>query len=46
VSPLVGNVGVDLNIVIRESLVRDLLPKLVEAGATGIVEYPLNKVVA
>jgi len=46
VSPLVGNVGVDLNIVIRESLVRDLLPKLVEAGATGIVEYPLNKVIA
>jgi len=46
VSTLVGNVGVDLNIVIRESLVRDLLPKLVNAGATGIVEYPLNKVIA
>jgi len=45
VSPLVGNAGVDLNLVIREDLVRDLLPKLVEVGATGIVEYPLSKVI-
>jgi ATP phosphoribosyltransferase len=25
--------------------VRDVLPRLKAAGATGIVEYPLNKVV-
>jgi ATP phosphoribosyltransferase len=25
--------------------VRDVIPKLKAAGATGIVEYPLNKVV-
>jgi hypothetical protein len=25
--------------------VRDLIPKLKAAGATGIVEYPLNKIV-
>jgi hypothetical protein len=24
---------------------RDLIPKLKEKGATGIVEYPLNKVI-
>jgi ATP phosphoribosyltransferase len=31
--------------VIAESVVRDLIPKLVEAGAQGIIEYPLNKVI-
>jgi len=25
--------------------VRDLIPKLKAVGATGIVEYPLNKIV-
>ncbi len=45
VSPLHGGGGVDLNLVIREKLVRDLIPNLISAGATGIVEYPLNKVV-
>ena len=29
-----------------EKIVRDLIPKLKEAGAKGIVEYPLNKVIA
>ncbi len=46
VSPLHGGTGVDLNLVIKEDLVRDLIPRLVGAGVTGIVEYPLNKVVA
>jgi len=45
ISPLHGEEGVDLNLVIREALVRDLVPGLLEAGATGIVEYPLNKVI-
>lgn len=30
--------------VIEEATVRDLIPKLIRAGAVGIVEYPLNKV--
>jgi ATP phosphoribosyltransferase len=25
--------------------VRDLIPKLLKAGAEGIIEYPLNKVI-
>jgi ATP phosphoribosyltransferase len=31
--------------VIDTSVVRDLIPKLVKAGAEGIIEYPLNKVI-
>lgn len=31
--------------VIDEHIVRDLIPKLKAAGAEGIIEYPLNKVV-
>lgn len=30
--------------VISEEVVRSLIPKLLKAGATGIIEYPLNKV--
>ena len=36
---------VSLEIVIDTSVVRDLLPRLVAAGAEGIIEYPLNKVI-
>jgi len=36
---------VALNTIIDETLVRDVIPKLKDAGATGIVEYPLSKVV-
>jgi ATP phosphoribosyltransferase len=35
---------VSVESVIAEAVVRDLIPELVEAGAEGIVEYPLNKV--
>lgn len=35
----------DLDVVIDEKLVRDLIPRLKKAGATGIVEYQLNKVI-
>jgi ATP phosphoribosyltransferase len=31
--------------VIDTSVVRDIIPKLLKAGAEGIIEYPLNKVV-
>lgn len=31
--------------IIEEHVVRNLIPKLKEAGAEGIIEYPLNKVI-
>jgi len=31
--------------IIAEAVVRDLIPKLLQAGASGIVEYPLNKII-
>ena len=34
-----------VNTIIDESTVRDIIPRLKEAGAQGIVEYPLNKIV-
>ncbi len=37
---------VDVDTVVDEKTVRDLIPKLKKAGAKGIVEYPLNKVIA
>ena len=36
---------ISLEIVVDTAVVRDLLPKLVAAGAEGIIEYPLNKVI-
>ncbi len=34
-----------INTIIDEDLVRDLIPELKDAGAEGIVEFPLNKIV-
>ncbi len=34
-----------LEVIIDEKVVRDMIPKLKMAGATGLVEYPLNKVI-
>ena len=34
-----------VNTILDETLVRTILPRLKEAGAQGIVEYPLNKIV-
>ena len=31
--------------VVAEATVRDLIPRLIKAGALGIIEYPLNKVI-
>ncbi len=45
VSPLADEKWVALEIVVAEKTVRDILPRLKRAGAEGIVEYPLNKVV-
>jgi ATP phosphoribosyltransferase len=36
---------VAINTVVDESIVTELFPKLSEAGARGIVEYPLNKII-
>ncbi len=45
VSPLADPEWVAIEIIIEEKQVRDLVPQLKRAGAEGIVEYPLNKVV-
>jgi ATP phosphoribosyltransferase len=45
ISTLADARWVAINTVIQEQLVRELLPKLKESGATGIVEYPLSKIV-
>ena len=36
---------VDVNTIIDESVVRHIVPPLKQAGARGIVEYPLNKII-
>jgi ATP phosphoribosyltransferase len=36
---------VALEVIIDKTVARDLIPKLKKAGAEGIVEYPLNKVI-
>ena len=36
---------VAVNTIIEERTVRDLIPRLKQAGGQGIVEYPLNKIV-
>jgi ATP phosphoribosyltransferase len=45
VSPLADGKMFAVITVIEEALVRELLPALSEAGASGIVEFPLNKIV-
>ncbi|MFH1904839.1 MAG: ATP phosphoribosyltransferase [bacterium] len=45
ISQLVGEKWVALEVVIDEDIVRNIIPKLKEAGAQGIIEYPLNKVI-
>jgi ATP phosphoribosyltransferase len=34
-----------VEIVVHESVVREIVPRLIATGADGIIEYPLNKVV-
>lgn len=45
ISELSNSDWVAVNTILDESVVRDVIPRLKAAGATGIVEYPLNKVV-
>jgi ATP phosphoribosyltransferase len=44
VSPLHGTNWFAVESVIAEATVRELIPKLLRAGAVGIIEYPLNKI--
>jgi ATP phosphoribosyltransferase len=46
ISTLADEKWVAINTVIQEHLVRELVPRLKESGAQGIVEYPLSKIVA
>ena len=45
VSNLADDSWVDVITVLDETVVRRIIPRLKEAGARGIVEYPLNKVI-
>ena len=45
ISPLVNDQWVALETVIDESTVRKIIPALKEAGAEGIIEYSLNKLI-
>jgi ATP phosphoribosyltransferase len=45
VSALSKSEWVAVNTILEDTVVRDVIPRLKAAGATGIVEYPLNKVV-
>jgi ATP phosphoribosyltransferase len=45
ISTLADDRWVAINTVIAESVVTQLLPRLRETGARGIVEYPLNKII-
>ncbi len=47
-TPTISNLAderwVAVNTIVEERLVRELIPELAEAGAQGIVEFPLNKI--
>lgn len=45
VSELSQGGWVDVDTILDERVAKDILPKLKRAGAQGIVEYPLNKVI-
>lgn len=45
ISQLTDENWVALEVILEENLVRDLIPQLKKAGATGIVEYQLSKVI-
>lgn len=45
ISNLYSEEWVAIESVIDTGVVRDLIPRLLEAGAQGIIEYPLNKVI-
>ena len=45
ISPLSDGEWLAVNTILDEATVRSIIPRLKEAGAQGIVEYPLNKIV-
>jgi ATP phosphoribosyltransferase len=45
ISQLSNSDWVAVNTIVEERVARDVIPRLKAAKATGIVEYPLNKVV-
>ena len=45
ISHLSDDNWVAVHTILDESTVRTIIPRLKEAGAQGIVEYPLNKIV-
>ncbi len=45
ISPLADSEWVAVEVILDEKTVRDLIPRLKRAGAEGLVEYPLNKVI-
>ena len=45
ISELAEDGWVAINTIVEEKIVREIIPKLKKAGAQGIVEYPLNKVI-
>ena len=45
VANLYNSKWVSVESVVEEKVVRELIPKLIQAGAEGIIEYPLNKVI-
>jgi len=45
ISPLAQDNWVAVNTILDESTVRTIIPRLKQAGASGIVEYPLNKII-
>jgi ATP phosphoribosyltransferase len=45
ISSLADPEWVAINTIVDESVVREIIPRLKEAGGQGIVEYPLNKII-
>ena len=45
ISPLGDPQWVAIEVIIEERIERDLVPQLKQAGATGLITYPLNKVI-
>jgi ATP phosphoribosyltransferase len=45
VAPLRDTAWLSVETVVRKAIVRDLLPQLRQAGAEGIIEYSLNKII-
>jgi len=46
VSPLTLSGWMALEVVVEENVVKKMIPDLKRAGAEGIIEYPLNKLIA